>query len=214
MKVNSNTFKKILLLVPIIVMILILLVSSWLFEENRVQTYKRVKSLKETEVQVLVTQIDEVLDFSRKPLNENQRCMLESAVNKINEEKGVYCYLLDKNLGMVSEFSKSQKRKFGELIVNELRNYHEQIISENNFGFINENIPHEDHVDNLEVYWQEVPTGDSEYYIIMAVNLEEVQVNEAIDSCKIMIGILNIILTFSLYGNVFSLHHKDDKDDK
>lgn len=214
MKVNSNTFKKILLLVPIIVMILILLVSSWLFEENRVQTYKRVKSLKETEVQVLVTQIDEVLDFSRKPLNENQRCMLESAVNKINEEKGVYCYLLDKNLGMVSEFSKSQKRKFGELIINELRNYHEQIISENNFGFINENIPHEDHVDNLEIYWQEVPTGDSEYYIIMAVNLEEVQVNEAIDSCKIMIGILNIILAFSLYGNVFSLHHKDDKDDK
>lgn len=211
MKVKSNTFKKIFLLIPIIIMILILLASSSLFEKNRFQTYQRIKSLKETEVNVLVTQIDEVLEFSQKSLNDNQRYMLESAVNKINEEKGVYCYLLDKDFNMVSEFSKTQKRKFGELIVHELQNNHKQISNAESFGFINEIVQHEDHEDNLELYWREVPTGDSEYYIIMAVNLEEVQVNEAIDSCKIMIGILNIILTFSLYGNIFIYINKEEK---
>ena len=57
-------------------------------------------------------------------------------------------------------------------------------------------------MDDLELYWQEIPTGDSEYYIILSVNLEEIQVNEAIDSCKVMIGLLTIILAISLYANI------------
>lgn len=209
MKVKSKTFKKLLLFVPILVIVLILWVSSELFEINKIQTYQRVKSLKEAEVQVLVTQIDEVIEYSGKALNDNQRFMLKSAINKINTEKGVYCYLLDKNFNMESEFSKSQKRKFGELIISELQNHVSEIHSSENYGFINESVKHEDHIDDLELYWQEVPTGDSEYYIILAVNLEEIQVNEAIDTCKIMIGLLNIILTFSLYTN--TIHYiKED----
>lgn len=209
MKVKSKTFKRILLFVPILIIVLILWVSSELFETNRLQTYQRVKSLKETEIQVLVTQIDEVIEYSGKSLNDNQRFMLKAAINKINTEKGIYCYLLDKNFNMESEFSKTQKRKFGELIISELQNHKKEINSAENFGFINESVKHEDHTDNLELYWQEVPTGDSEYYIILAVNLEEIQVNEAIDSCKIMIGLLNIILTISLYAN--TIHYiKED----
>ncbi len=202
MKVKNKTFKRILLFVPILVMVLILWISSMLFETDRVQTYERVKSLKESEVQVLVTQIDEVLNYSNKPLNDNQRHMLKSAINKINTEKGVYCYLLDKEFNMESEFSKTQKRKFGELIINELQNHKYEITDGNNYGIIKETVKHEDHMDDLELYWQEIPTGDSEYYIILSVNLEEIQVNEAIDSCKVMIGLLTIILVISLYANI------------
>lgn len=209
MKVKSKTFKRILLFVPILVMLLILWISSTLFETNRLQTYERIKTLKESEIQVLVTQIDEVLDYSKKPLNDNQRHMLKSAINKINTEKGVYCYLLDKGFNMESEFSKTQKGKFGKLIINELQNHKDEIIEGSNYGFINETVDHEDHKDNLELYWQEIPTGDSEYYIILAVNPEEIQVNEAIDSCKIMIGLLTIILTISLYANII----EDTKND-
>lgn len=210
---RDKLFNKILFIIPIMIMILIFLISSTLFNTNRIQTYERVKSLKESEVQVLVTQIDEVIEYSKSPLNDNQRYMLKTAINKINSEKGVYCYLLNKNFEMESDFSKSQKRKFGELIIDELHNHVWEFNKNKNCGYIRETIKHENHRDNIDLYWQEVPTGDSEYYIVLAVNLEEIQVNEAIDSCKIMIGLLNIILTFSLYANILNCKDKD-KDKK
>ena len=198
--------KKIILkIIPLLITGIILFSSASLFNMNRDQTYERVRLLKESQVQVIATQMDTIVARTKEPLDSdpvNEEMMIHS-VESINEQSGVYCYLFNKDCELLSNFSKQQKRETGEQIINALREQTPNVLSNYGFhGYITINLQNQD----MLVYWQGIPSGlrsECEYFVILAVNKQEVQTNEAIISCKIMIGILTIMLCGSFYLNSY-----------
>lgn len=198
--------KKIILkIIPLLITGVILFSSAYLFNINRDQTYERVRLLKESQVQVIATQMDTIVARTKEPLDSdpvNEEMMIHS-VESINEQSGVYCYLFNKDCELLSNFSKQQKRETGEQIINALREQTPNVLSNYGFhGYITINLQNQD----MLVYWQGIPSGlrsECEYFVILAVNKQEVQTNEAIISCKIMIGILTIMLCGSFYLNSY-----------
>lgn len=200
--------KKIILkIVPLIITGIILYSSAYLFNINRNQTYERVRLLKESQVQVIATQMDTIVARTKESLDSdpvNEEMMIHS-VESINEQSGVYCYLFNKDCELLSNFSKQQKREIGEQIINALREQTPNVLSNYGFhGYITIDLQNQD----MLIYWQGIPSGlrsECEYFVILAVNKQEVQTNEAIISCKIMIGILTIMLCGSLYLNSYHI---------
>ncbi len=198
--------KKIILkIVPLLITGIILFSSAYMFNLNKNQTYERVRLLKESQVQVIATQMDTIAAITKEPLDTDpvNREMMIHSVESINEQSGVYCYLFNKDCELLSNFSKQQKREIGEKIIKALKEQSPNILSSHGFcGYITIKLSEQD----MLIYWQGIPSGlrsECEYFVILAVNKQEVQTNEAIISCKIMIGILTIMLCGSFYLNSY-----------
>lgn len=197
---------------PILLVGIILLVSSYIFSLNRKQTYERVRSIKESQVQIIANQVDlgTKLDPNYTHEEDNVK-LIKKSVESINEQAGVYCYLFDKDCNLISGFSKTQKHITGESIIKSLKeNDIEILLTEEYHGYITANT---DIGEKFTIYWQGLPSGNKDacdFFIILAVSENEVQENEAINSCKIMIGILAIVLGISLYANLFMKPYYDD----
>lgn len=197
---------------PILLVGIILLVSSYIFSLNRKQTYERVRSIKESQVQIIANQVDlgTKLDPNYTHEEDNVK-LIKKSVESINEQAGVYCYLFDKDCNLISGFSKTQKHITGESIIKSLKeNNIEILLTEEYHGYITANT---DIGEKFTIYWQGLPSGNKDacdFFIILAVSENEVQENEAINSCKIMIGILAIVLGISLYANLFMKPYYDD----
>ena len=54
-----------------------------------------------------------------------------------------------------------------------------------------------------DFYWQKVPTKNSEYYVLLGTTKSSVIPNESIATCKMFVAVLDLILTVSLYGNIY-----------
>lgn len=197
---------------PILLVGIILLVSSYIFSLNRKQTYERVRSIKESQVQIIANQVDlgTKLDPNYTHEEDNVK-LIKKSVESINEQAGVYCYLFDKDCNLISGFSKTQKHITGESIIKSLKeNDIEILLTEEYHGYITADT---DIGEKFTIYWQGLPSGNREacdFFIILAVSGNEVQENEAINSCKTMIGILAIVLGISLYANLFMKPYYDD----
>lgn len=197
---------------PILLVGIILLVSSYIFSLNRKQTYERVRSIKESQVQIIANQVDlgTKLDPNYTHEEDNVK-LIKKSVESINEQAGVYCYLFDKDCNLISGFSKTQKHVTGESIIKSLKeNDIEILLTEEYHGYITANT---DIGEKFTIYWQGLPSGNRDacdFFIILAVSENEVQENEAINSCKIMIGILAIVLGISLYANLFMKPYYND----
>ncbi len=207
--------KKIILkIVPLLITGIILFSSAYMFNLNKNQTYERVRLLKESQVQVIATQMDTIAAITKEPLNSDpvNRDMIIHSVESINEQSGVYCYLFNKDCELLSNFSKQQKHEVGEQIIKALKEQTPNVLVNHGFhGYITIDMPDQDMV----VYWQGIPSGlrsECEYFIILAVNKQEVQTNEAIISCKIMIGMLTIMLCASLYCNIHHISNNKQKE--
>lgn len=203
----TQKIKKIIFtIIPIILIGIILCTSAYMFNINQQQTYERVRMLKESQVQVIATQMDTIVsktkeDLSNDPINEE---MIIHSVESINEQAGVYCYLFNKDCELLSNFSQQQKHETGEQFIQALKEQEPNVLLNYGFhGYITINLNKQK---NVMVYWQGIPSGiraDCEYFIVLMVNQQEVQTNEAITSCKIMIGILTILLCISIYHNLY-----------
>lgn len=200
---------------PVLLMGVILLISSYVFSLNKQQTYERIRSIKESQVQIIANQIDlgTKLDPNYTHKEDNIK-LLKKSVESINEQAGVYCYLFDKDCNLMSGFSKTHKHITGESLIKSLKeNNIEILLTEEYHGYI---LTKTETGERFTIYWQGLPSGNRDacdFFIILAVSENEVQENEAIDSCKIMIGILTIGLGISLYANLFMkpYYNKDDK---
>lgn len=197
---------------PILLVGIILLISSYIFSLNRHQTYERVRDIKESQVQIIANQVDlgTKLDPNYTHEEDNVK-LIKKSVESINEQAGVYCYLFDKDCNLISGFSKTQKHITGESIIKSLKeNNIEILLTEEYHGYITADT---DIGEKFTIYWQGLPSGNREacdFFIILAVSENEVQENEAINSCKTMIGILTIVLGISLYANLFMKPYYDD----
>lgn len=202
MKKLFNIFLKFF---PILIMGSILFISAFMFNANRIQTYERIRNLKESQVQIIANQVDlgTSLDpqFTSDPDNVK---IVQKAVESINEQAGVYCYLFDRDCNLISNFSKTQKHTTGEAIMKELKGDNLKILSSHEYhGYISVKT---EKGEEFLIYWQGVPSGDRnncDFFIILTVAENEIQENEAINSCKAMIGILTILLGISLYANLY-----------
>lgn len=212
MKKFLNIFLKFF---PILLMGVILLISSYVFSMNRQQTYERVRSIKESQVQIIANQVDlgTKLDPNYTHDEDNIK-LLKKSVESINEQAGVYCYLFDKDCNLMSGFSKTQKHITGESIIKSLKaNNIEILLTEEYHGYITADT---DIGEKFTIYWQGLPSGNREacdFFIILAVSESEIQENEAIDSCKVMIGILTIGLGISIYANLFMKPYYNEDDE-
>lgn len=197
---------------PILLVGIILLVSSYIFSLNRKQTYERVRSIKESQVQIIANQVDlgTKLDPNYTHEEDNVK-LIKKSVESINEQAGVYCYLFDKDCNLISGFSKTQKHITGESIIKSLKeNNIEILLTEEYHGYITVDT---DIGEKFTIYWQGLPSGNRDacdFFIILAVSENEVQENEAINSCKTMIGILSIVLGVSLYANLYMKPYYND----
>lgn len=190
---------------PVLLMGVILIVSSYMFHLNRKQTYERVRNLKESQVQIISSQVD--LGTKLDPnytRNEDNIKLIKKSIENINEQVGVYCYLFSKDCQLISDFSKTQKHVTGEAIIQALKeNNIEILLTEEYHGYIS-TTPSTG--EKFLIYWQGLPSGNRDscdFFIVLAVSENEIQENEAISSCKIMISILTILLGISLYGNLY-----------
>lgn len=197
---------------PILLVGIILLISSYIFSLNRHQTYERVRDIKESQVQIIANQVDlgTKLDPNYTHDEDNIK-LIKKSVGSINEQAGVYCYLFDKDCNLISGFSKTQKHVTGESLIKSLKeNNIEILLIEEYHGYITANT---DIGEKFTIYWQGLPSGNRDacdFFIILAVSKNEVQENEAINSCKIMIGILSIVLGVSLYANLYMKPYYND----
>lgn len=190
---------------PILVMGIILFISAFLFNVNRKQTYERVRQLEENQVQIIANQVDLGTsldnDFTSKYSNIQ---LMKRAVESINEQEGVYCYLFDREGNLISDLGKVQKYYTGETLINLFKDNDLKILASHEYHGYATVSPKKG--ENLLVHWHGVPSGDRsecEFYIILTVSEREIQENEAINSCKAMIGILTILLGISLYANLY-----------
>lgn len=191
-----------------------------MFDVNKKETYERIRNLKETQVQVLATQVDAIKRITEKSFSEDADNVyaLKQMVENINEQQGVYCYLFDDDCNLLSDFSNQHRYTTGEKLIEALKEDNlKKIVTYEYHGYV-EVIPSSG--ENMLVYWQGVPSGlrnECEYFIILSVSEREIQDNEAINLCKIMIGILTIMLGISLYGNLYVRPFLEDEmkeDDK
>lgn len=194
--------KGFLKILPVLVIGIILIISSWIFATNKQQTYERVRTLKEGQVQIIATQFD--LRTEKDHLSEYEADILRQSVENINEQSGVYCYLFDKDCNLISNFSKQHKHTTGEALIKALKENEASVIFTHEYhGYIDVETENNK---KFRVYWQGVPSGrrdNCEYFIILSISEDEVQENEAIISCKVMIAVLTIVLGISLYGNLY-----------
>lgn len=205
----KDFLKSYLKFIPIVIMGVIIIISSFLFEKNKQQTYERTRLSKEGQVQIIASQIDLGVKLEPNYVTDKQTLeLVEAAVENINEQDGVYCFLFDKECNLISEFNQKnlQQQAKGKEIVKTLQTESPQVKQTNNDynGYIEITLPSNN--ENLLIYWQGLPSGDRnqcEYFIILSVSNKEVQENEAISTCKIMIGILIISLGLSLYANLY-----------
>lgn len=202
---KDKILKTIIKFVPIIIVGIILVISSYMFDLNKKQTCERVRNLKESQIKVLANQVD--LGTSMDPdylQHEDNIKLLKKSIESINEQAGVYCYLFDKDCNLVSNFSKTQKHITGEAIMDSLMNNNIDIlITEEYQGYISTTASNNE---KFLIYWHGLPSGNRDacdYFIILTVSENEIQENEAISSCKVMISILTISLCISLYANLY-----------
>lgn len=210
----KSKFKHLVNILPILLIGIILFYSAYLFDRNKEQTYNRVKNLKEAQVQIIAEQIDASRRLTDQPMDENTKKVLKELVENVNEQTGVYCYLFDKDCNLVSGFSKQQKHVTGEALITSLKSDNIKVTFTHEYhGYIEVPVNGQ----TFEVYWQGLPSGsrsDCEYFIILTVAKDEIQVNEAINSCKFMIGLLTMGLGVSLYANLYMepyYHRKRNK---
>lgn len=211
---ESRLMKILLFTIPIIILVITMFLSSYLFQKSKDQTYQRVKSAREDQVRILVRQMDGLVQDSGQPMTDYQKKMLKNSVERINENEGVYCFLFNKNFELVSDYSASSKASVGQKIVKQFIERQEEVKKEdvnNNFGHLIFSV---EGTNDYEVYWQEVPTGDSEYYIALGIRYQELPNDESTNLSKILLGCLNLALSFSAYGNVMLYDRLKDKDKK
>ncbi len=211
MKKFLNIFLKFF---PVLLMGIILLISSYVFSLNKKQTYERVRSIKESQVQIIASQVDLGTSLNPNYTQDSDNIkLLKKSVESINEQAGVYCYLFDKDCNLMSGFSKTQKHITGEALIKELKdNNIEVLLSEEYHGYI---LTKTETEERFTIYWQGLPSGNRDscdFFIILAVSENEVQENEAINSCKTMIGLLTIGLSISLYANLFMKPYYNESD--
>lgn len=205
MKKGNKVFKKLLLVIPIIVLIAVYVISSYLFNKDRKQTYERVKGLRENQVQVLAQEMTIATSIAGETLEESEVAMLSKAVSEINKQVGVYCYLYDDECNRISGHTGGEDARINwkEIITNLESNNYKILTNEADHGYVKTTISTGE---EFTIYWQGVPTGDDrdncQYFIILGVSELEIQPNEAIETCKIFIGLLTIILCISLFCNI------------
>lgn len=209
MKKQLEKVQKILLIVPIIIMIVILGISMYLFDKDKTQTYERVRGLKEAQVQMVTSEVDHVIAYSEGELTREEIDMVSTVVTELNKEQGVYCYLYNKDCELLSEHSgTADDMKISNDIKKQLESGNYSVIeSHYSYGWVEVKL--NETGEYTTVYWQGIPSNpnrtECDFFIILAVSENNVEGNDAITSFKVMISILTIALTFSLYGNILKL---------
>ena len=211
---KTKLTRALLFTIPIAILIITMFLSSYLFQRSKDQTYQRIKSAREDQVRILVRQMDGLVQDSGQPMTDFQKKMLKNSVERINDNTGVYCYLFNKDFKLISDFSASAEESVGQKIVWQFINRQEEIRNQdidNNFGHLMFSI---EGTDDYEIYWQEVPTGDSEYYIALGIRYQELPDSESTNLSKVLLGCLNLALSFSAYGNIMLYDRLKDKDNE
>ena len=105
--------------VPLLIIIVIICISQAIFELDHQQTYERLKEQRIIQIDILAAQIDNVLDFSgTEEMDTNHTQMIKDAIEDMNVKDGIYVYLLDDELNLVSnKNSKYYKNKTSDDIL-------------------------------------------------------------------------------------------------
>lgn len=216
----KEKFRFLLNILPLLLIGVILFLSAAMFNLNKQQTYERVKTLKESQVRIIANQVDSRIRLTGEGLDKESAEILKNLVEDINEQEGVYCYLFDKECNLISNFSRQHKHETGEALIDALKTADSDhnlkiLFTHEYYGYIEVSTNNQQ---DFEVYWQGLPSGarsECEYFIILSVSENEIQENEAIKSCKIMIALLTMGLGISLYSNLYvpALFNEKSKKD-
>lgn len=199
-KLKGRLIKTVFIIIPILVMISIYFITETIYQNNLEQSYQTLKHQKESEVRRLVSEVDGYMDYmSKSNLEENEKYVVKFSVNQINKQKDVYCYLLDTNLDLKKEYNGILHEDEEEL----LKEINKEVLTENIKDELNNNFSLNIKGTEYDFYWQRIPTNYTEYYVLLATTKGSVTPNEAINTCKSFISILNIVLAISLYGNIY-----------
>lgn len=207
---GSKNFKRgfiktIFIIIPIIIMIGVYFITESIYQHNLEQSYELLRNSRESEVRRLVSEVDNYMEYvNEDQLKPEERFVVKFAVTEMNRNPGVYCYLLDTNLELLSKYVdelndrdlllyKELKNKgFKDIIFNDKTNE----LDDNYFQTTLEDVEY-------DFYWQRVPTKNSEYYVLLGTTKSSVIPNESIATCKMFVAVLDLILTVSLYGNIY-----------
>lgn len=210
----KDTLHNLIVFIPIVIILIIICISQFIFEADHQQTYDRLKKQRTIQIDILAEQIDDVLEFSKtEEMDTNHIQMIKAAIEDMNVRDGVYVYLLDEDLNLISnKNSKYYKNKTSDDI---LAAFHEDA------DFIN-NIKQKEHSDYIKVsiekeddfefYWKGIPlnTQETKYYLICGMSKDEISSNSAIITCKLFIGILNTLLMGIMYRNIYLANKIDE----
>ena len=206
-KSKKRKVKVFFIIIPLILALAITWFSAYLFEQNRIQTYEAFMVEKENEIKSIVRAVDNLVGLtSDRILTDEQKKILKLNVEGINSQEGVHCYLMDKELNFVSDYSDSMT-ELDNHILYDLKHHNtlrEEIQAHDNADNSDNyfNVDVSDH-GNYKFYWQRVPTDNTEFYIVVGVSMEKTVTNDAVNIYKIFIASLDVILVISMYANIY-----------
>lgn len=206
-KSNKRKAKIFFIIIPLIIAGGVNWISSYLFEQNRIQTYEALRQQKENEVKSIVRAVDNLVDLAAdKEMTEEQKKILRLNIVGISSQEGVHCYLMDKELNFIPDCDESKDSldssilyalKHCSVLRDEIHSHDNDTTADNYFS-----IDIEDH-GNYKFYWQKVPSSHTEYIIVVGVSMEKVHNTNAIDIYKGFICTLDLILVVSMVANIF-----------
>lgn len=207
-----------LVIIPLIIMIVFFLISSHLFAQNKKETYQLLKQQKELAVDRVVYAADEAVGFMDVDhLTDEQKFIVKTAIGNINEQPEVHCYLLDNKFQLVSDYNDRSMTEEDTKLLYALSHYdnlNEIIKKEDNTKHDDNYFEIKTEDGNYEFYWRKIPTNNTEFYVLVGISESKVVVNKVVDTCKVFIACLNLLLTISLYGNIVMINNRDNCNNK
>lgn len=217
MKTNKKWLKSVFIVVPILVMLCVFYVTEVIYRHNIDQSYETLRTSREFEIQRLVKETDNFMDYTQEEeLTDEQKYIVRFAISEINRGHGVHCVLLNTDYEVLEEYVNDIKEEDLHLvhILKENKNLKEIIKDEtdgdlknNHFSLDIDGVPY-------DFYWQMIPTEHTEYYILLGTTKADVRPNTAIETCRVFVSVINIVLAISLYGNIYLSEHNIFGEDR
>lgn len=213
---KSKWLKSVFIIVPILVMLCVFYITEVIYRHNIDQSYETLKTSREFEIQRLVKETDSFMDYTQEEeLTDEQKYIVRFAISEINRGQGVHCVLLDTNYNVLEEYVDDIKEDMHLVhILKENKNLKEIIkdetdgdVKNNHFSLDIDGIPY-------DFYWQMIPTEHTEYYILLGTTKMDVKPNTAIETCRVFVSVINIVLAVSLYGNIYLSEHNITGEDR
>lgn len=190
------------IIIPVVLFIVINILSFTAFNQNKVQTYQQTKERKISELQRLTIEMDRIIDKKEiSSLEPEQVEIIKSAIKEINLQDATFCFLFNNNIELVpqvNELNEEEQQIYCKLACSEQLK-HEIYNTEN--GKHGE-LKIKTDKGTFDCYWQAIPTENTEFYMIVGMNIDELHENSAVNLCKVMIAILNVLFTFSIYDSL------------